>query len=119
MWETIWSEFWRPSVIFNNLLSVDFILAMTVIALLTLAFMAIAGRRIMRRSSILAVIGGALFLPVLMDTLAFLLALNGPDGTDGGGMLMGLTLMLSVAILPVTLAVSLLDALFRRWRGVR
>jgi hypothetical protein len=84
------------------------------VALITLAFMAIAGRRLMARSSVLAAVAGCAFLPLLVNVAANLIAWNQPAGTDVGGMLVFAVLVLSIAALPVTLATSLLYVLIRR-----
>ena len=84
------------------------------VALITLAFMATAGRRLMARSSVLAVGAGCAFLPFLVNAAAHFIAWNQPTGTDVGGMLMFAVLVLSIAALPVTLATSLLYVHIRR-----
>jgi hypothetical protein len=89
-----------------------------IVALITLAFMATAGPRLMARSSALAVAAGCVFLPLFVNLAAFLIAWNQPAGTDVGGMLVFAVLVLSIAALPVTLATSLLYVLIRRKRRI-
>ena len=88
------------------------------VALITLAFMATAGRRLIARSSALAVVAGCVFLPLFVNVVAFLIAWNQPAHTDVGGMLVFAVLVLSIATLPITLATSLLYVLIRRKRRI-
>ena len=119
MLEALWFTFSHPSTIIGRDGAGDLLLAAAIVALITAAFMATVGRRIMKRSPILAVLIGFAFLPFVMNALAFLLAWNGPEGADGGGILVFATLVMSICALPVTLTTSVLYVLYRRRTLVR
>ena len=114
MFESVWSALLHPSNIVGRDGAGDLALAAVVVAFLNLALMAIAGRRIAKRSPVIAVLGGFAFLPLLINALAFLLAWNAPEGGDGEGMLVAAALVLSICALPVTLTTSLLCICIRR-----
>lgn len=92
----------------------DLLLMAVGVMLITAAFMAVAGRRIMRRATLLAVVLGAAFVPFLMIAIACLLAWNAPARTDGAGILVVATLVLAIGALPVTIATSVSYVLLMR-----
>jgi hypothetical protein len=90
-----------------------------IVALITVGFMATVGRRVMLHSSVTAVLMGCAFLPLLMNAGAFAISLSSSAGTDGGGILVFASLVLSICALPVTIATSVLYVVARRRRLVR
>lgn len=113
--DALWSAFSTNMIVGRDGAGTLTLLA-AVASLITAGFMATIGRRMMRRSYLLAVLAGCVFLPLLMNGTALLLARHHPHGTDGGGMLVGITLILSVCVLPITLATSVLYVVMARKR---
>lgn len=89
------------------------VLISAVIAMMTLGFMALVGRQILRYSRVLAVLAGTAILPLSLVALAFLAARNDPPGTDAGGMLIAISIVGSVWMVPVTLATSIVYVAYR------
>ena len=118
MIEALWSTFSHPDTIAGRDGAGTLALLALVVALATSGFMAMIGRRIMPYSPALAIVSGCAFVPLLMNLGAFAVALGEPAGGDGGGILMFAALALSVAALPVTLAVSITYVVLRK-RAVR
>ncbi len=118
MIEAMWSMFSSPGTIFGCDGDETMILFAGIVAVITAVFMATVGRRLMLRSPVTAVLMGCAFLPLLMSAGAFAIALNHPAGTDGGGILVGASLVLSICALPVTIATSVLYVVVRRRRLV-
>ena len=114
MLQALFFAFSHPGTIVGRDGAGDLLLMAAGVVLITAAFMAIAAIRVVRRSAMLAIVLGTTFLPLLMNALASLLAWNGPAGTDGGGMLVFATLVLSICALPITLATSILYVLVMR-----
>lgn len=85
--------------------------------LLTLLFMAVGGRRVMRRSAVLAVSTGTLCVPMLIIVAALVIESRGRTGVDGGGMLIFAAVVLAICAVPVTLLTSLAYVLVRRKRA--
>lgn len=114
MIEALWSAFSHPDTIAGRDGAGTLALLALLVALVTSGFMAMIGRRIMPYSPALAILSGCAFVPLLMNLGAFAVALAGPAGTDGGGILMFAALVLSLAALPVTFAVSITYVVFRK-----
>lgn len=114
MLEALWSAFSHPSTIVGRDGAGNLLLAAAAAVLITAAFMATIGRRLMRHSPLFAILAGLAFLPLLMNALAFTMAWNSPKGTDLGGILVFATLVLSICVLPVTLATSVVYVFIRR-----
>jgi hypothetical protein len=112
--DALWAVFSHPSTIVGRDGAGTLALLTTVAALATAGFMATVGRRVMVHSSVIAVLLGCAFLPLLMNAFALLAAQSHPAGTDGGGILLFATLVLSICALPVTLATSLLYVIVRQ-----
>jgi hypothetical protein len=80
-----------------------------IVVVLTMAFMAIAGRRVIPTSRALAVILGAAFVPALGVVIAALLLWTAPDApppNDAPAMLFVALASLSMWALPVSFAAS-------------
>lgn len=116
MSEALWSAFSHPSAITGSDGLAPLVALAAIVSVVTWTFMVLVGRRLLMRSSILAVALGCGFLPVLMNVAASLIACSQPSGTDMGGMLMFAVLVLSIATLPVTFATSLLYVGLRKKR---
>lgn len=117
MLEALWSVFSHPSTIISRNGVGSLALPVVVLILFTLGFMATVGRRVLGRCPVAAVLLGCAFVPLMMNALAFLAASGGPAGTDGGGMLVLIALVLSICAVPITLATSVLYAVVWRRRG--
>ena len=119
MLEGLWSAFSHPSTIVGQDGAGTLVVLAAVVALVTAGFMATVGRKVLARSSVIAVLMGCAFVPSLMIALAFLMARSAPDGTDGGGILVMAALVLSICAIPVTLATSVLYVVTRQKSVVR
>ena len=119
MLEAVWSALSHPSTIVGREGIGSLMLPAIVVALVTFGFMAAVGRHVLGRSRVVAVLLGCAFVPSMMNGLAFLAASSDRSGTDGGGILVFVALVLSICIVPVTLATSVLYVVIWRWRGVR
>jgi len=117
MGDVIWSIFSNPRSIAGPS-DVPFIFgAALTVALLTLAFMSTLGNRIIQVSKALAMISGALFVPLLMIVIALALLWSAPSGAppnDGPGMLFMGILVLSICALPISLIASVIYVVRRR-----
>lgn len=118
MTDAFWSAISNPSMIVGRDGAGTIWLLAGFGIVITAGFMAIAGRRMMVRSRVGAVLMGGLFLPVLLTGGAFVLSLGHPSGMDGGGILFFVSLVLSICALPVTMATSVLYVILRRRRLV-
>lgn len=114
MIDALWSAFQNPGTIVGRDGAPTLILLAGIAALLALGFMATAGRRLARRRPVIAALTGGAFVPLLMNTLAVVVALAQPAGTDGGGILVFAALLFSICVLPVTTATSVLYIVLRR-----
>lgn len=110
---TLWYAISHPGFIAGRDGLGGLVLISAVFSLTTLGFMVVLGRRLIRYSPALSVATGTAILPVLLTAMAFIAARNHPPGTDGGGMLIAASIMVSVWMVPVTLVTSLLYVHFR------
>jgi hypothetical protein len=116
MLEALCSTLSHPSTITGRDGIGILVLLAAIVALVTAGFMATVGRRVMAHNSLIAILLGGAFLPLLMNALAFLATRSNPEGTDGGGILVFAVLVLSITALPVTLATSVLYVVLRQKR---
>ena len=114
MIDALWSAFQNPGIIVGRDGAPTLVLLAGVAALVTLGFMVTIGQRLATRRPIIAALMGGAFVPLLMNTLAIVVALAQPAGTDGGGILVFAALLLSICVLPVTAATSVLYVVLRR-----
>ncbi len=115
----LWSVFSHPGTIAGRDGVGTLVLPAVIVALLTFGFMAAVGRHVMGRFPVVAVLLGCVFVPSVMNALAFLAASSDRAGTDGGGILVFAALVLSICAVPVTLATSVLYAVVWRRRRRR
>ncbi len=113
----LWSVLSHPSTIVGRDGVGTLVVPAVIVALVTFGFMATVGRQVLGRCPVVAVLLGCAFVPLMMNALAFLAMSGSPDGTDGGGMLVLVALVLSICAVPVTLATSVLYAVIWRRRG--
>jgi phosphatidylglycerophosphate synthase len=122
MGEMLWTIFSNPRTIAGPEDAPFIIAAALLVALLTLGFMAMVGKRISRLSGILAALIGTAFVPALIVLIAIILlklAPNGPPPNDGPAMLFMGLIVLAICALPVSLAASALYVVRRRRANLR
>lgn len=112
----LWYSVTHPDLIAGRDGAASLVVLAAVVTLITTGFMATAGRRMIRHGPVLAVLAGGAFLPILLTGAAFVLALGGHAGTDGGGILVGMALILSICAVPLTLTTSMLYVVYARTR---
>ena len=113
MLEALWFALSHPSMIVGRDGGGTMILLTAVVAGLTVGFMATIQRLVLPGRPLLASLIGCAFVPLLMNALSFLVARDQPPGSDAGGMLAVMTFVLSICVIPVTLATSVLYVVAR------
>jgi hypothetical protein len=114
--EALWWALSHPGLIAGSDGAGTLVFMAVIVVLITAGFMASIGKRVMPHSSVVAVLMGCAFVPLMMNAIAFAVALSQPSGTDGGGILIFTSLVLSICALPVTIATSLLYFFVQRRR---
>lgn len=114
----LWTVFSQPELMGGQSEAPWLIGSVLFVVAVTWAFMAIAGKRIGRRSWALAALAGGMFLPTVIIALAYAwIAFAPAEDGHGGAMAAGMVLVIGVWSAPFSFATSVLYTLVSKRRA--